>query len=47
MGGNGIGLAVSDEIVKLHGGTLDIESTFGEGTTVTISLPVKETENKE
>ncbi len=45
--GNGIGLAVSDEIVKLHGGTLDIESALGEGTTVTISLPVKETENKE
>ncbi len=47
VSGNGIGLAVSDEIVNLHGGTLDIASTLGEGTTVTISLPVKETENKE
>jgi len=45
--GSGIGLAVSDEIVKLHGGTLDIASTLGEGTTVTICLPVKETETKE
>lgn len=42
--GNGIGLAVSDEIIDLHGGTLDIESTLGEGTTVTISLPTKEIE---
>ncbi len=40
--GNGIGLAVSDEIVTLHGGTLNIESKLGEGTNVTILLPVKE-----
>ena len=38
--GNGIGLAISDEIIRLHGGTLDILSTVGEGTTVTIKLPV-------
>ncbi len=37
--GSGIGLAVTDEIVKLHGGTLTIESTVGEGTAVTIALP--------
>ncbi len=45
--GSGIGLAVSDEIVNLHGGKLDIQSTLGDGTTVTISLPVKESETKE
>jgi signal transduction histidine kinase len=38
--GSGIGLAVADEIIKLHGGRLDIESKLGEGTTVTITLPV-------
>ena len=38
--GAGIGLAVSEEIVNLHGGILDIDSTEGKGTTVTISLPV-------
>ncbi len=37
--GSGIGLAVADEIVKLHNGTLDIDSTENVGTTVTIVLP--------
>ena len=37
--GSGIGLAVADEILRLHGGTLDIDSQEGVGTTVTISLP--------
>lgn len=40
--GSGIGLAVVDEIVRLHHGTLEIESTEGEGTRVTISLPAAE-----
>ncbi|MGN0550953.1 MAG: ATP-binding protein [Acutalibacteraceae bacterium] len=38
--GSGIGLAVADEIMQLHGGSLDIESTEGIGTTVTITFPV-------
>lgn len=37
--GTGIGLAVSDEIVELHGGTLTLENAQGGGTLVTISLP--------
>ncbi len=37
--GSGIGLAVADEIVRLHGGTLEIDSQEGVGTTVVISLP--------
>lgn len=38
-GGSGIGLAVADEIIRLHNGELNIESEKGVGTTVTIRLP--------
>ena len=38
--GSGIGLAVADEIVKLHGGELLISSKQGEGTEVKIILPI-------
>jgi signal transduction histidine kinase len=40
--GSGIGLAVADEIIRLHGGSLDIESAEGDGTKVTITLPIEE-----
>lgn len=39
-GGIGLGLAIVDGIVKLHGGTVSIESEKNKGTTVTVSLPV-------
>ncbi len=38
--GSGIGLAVADEIVTRHGGTFNIESVYGEGTTVILTLPI-------
>ena len=40
MRGSGLGLAVVDEIVQALGGHVDIESTLGQGTTVSITLPV-------
>lgn len=40
--GSGIGLAVTDEIVKLHGGSLTITSKVGEGTAVIITVPAIE-----
>lgn len=42
--GTGIGLAVADEIIKLHDGKMEINSVLGEGTTVTVTLPVETTE---
>ena len=40
VGGSGIGLAVADEIMNLHKGSLNIESGVGVGTTVTLTFPV-------
>ena len=40
--GTGIGLAVCDEIVELHGGSLTLENAEGGGTLVTVTLPESE-----
>ncbi len=40
--GTGIGLAVCDEIVALHGGNLTLENAQGGGTLVTVTLPVSQ-----
>ncbi len=40
--GSGIGLAVSDEIIQMHGGALELENADGGGTLVSVSLPVKQ-----
>ncbi len=37
--GTGIGLAVCDEIVAMHGGTLELENAPDGGTVVTVTLP--------
>jgi len=38
--GSGIGLAVCDEIINLHGGTLTLANASGGGTLVTVQLPI-------
>jgi signal transduction histidine kinase len=39
--GTGLGLSVSYGIIKHHGGEIAVESKIGEGSTFTISLPIK------
>jgi PAS domain S-box-containing protein len=41
MGGTGLGLSVSYNIIKSHGGSLKIKSELNKGTTARISIPVK------
>ncbi len=45
--GSGIGLAVVDEIVTLLGGTFEIKSQLGFGTTVTLTFPIAQETGKE
>jgi len=39
--GTGLGLALSKQLVELHGGKIRAESRFGEGSTFTFLLPLK------
>jgi signal transduction histidine kinase len=38
-GGSGLGLTIAARIVHAHGGSIGLESTAGEGTTVTVTVP--------
>lgn len=40
--GSGLGMAIFKEIIELHNGEVDIASTLGSGTAVTVTLPAAE-----
>ena len=44
--GSGIGLAVADEIIKMHGGALELDSVKDQGTSVRVTLPLEQKSQK-
>jgi two-component system sensor histidine kinase PilS (NtrC family) len=46
-GGTGLGLSIVYQIIRDHGGTINVRSREGQGTTITIELPVGEPENRD
>ncbi|MCA9913509.1 MAG: ATP-binding protein, partial [Anaerolineae bacterium] len=45
--GSGVGLAIVQRIVNLHGGEISVQSQPGQGTTVTVKLPLRQPGHKQ
>lgn len=44
--GSGIGLSIAGEFVKMHGGTVELTSEVGKGSTFTVTLPLMESDTR-
>lgn len=44
--GTGLGLSIAHDIIKKHGGMIDVESQLGKGTTFTIRLPIRASDER-
>lgn len=42
--GTGLGLFITREIIRMHGGTIRVESAAGEGSTFLVELPIRQSE---
>jgi signal transduction histidine kinase len=40
--GVGLGLSTAEQVVRAHGGTIDVASTLGVGTTLSVHLPLRD-----
>ncbi|HSS20213.1 MAG TPA: ATP-binding protein [Pyrinomonadaceae bacterium] len=45
-GGTGLGLSIVYQIIRDHGGTINVRSQEGKGTTITLELPAEDPENR-
>ena len=42
VGGPGLGLAINNEIVRVHGGKMWVESEPGKGSTFVVTIPISD-----
>lgn len=47
MGGTGLGLSIANEMIKSFGGSLKVDSVFGEGTTISLLFKASEGDNND